>query len=360
MSRMPQPSGKSPLSSEIVDGIVVHERARHMPSLPAGPFARPDSGGILSVAGNPAEGHLSDDGGATWRELPLLPAESQMAACHTGALLKTVAGTVVLGFLNLREKNWTWDDDLKDAPGARLPTYAMRSVDGGETWQDLQKLHDEWTGATRDMIQTRDGRIVFTSMKMRHNPGRHTVLCYCSDDDGATWGPSNVIDLGGNGHHDGATEGTIVELRDGRLLQYIRTNWGQFWRAVSADGGRNWHPYGPSGIEASSAPGMLERLASGRIVLLWNRPYPEGENTHPLRGGDGIWSATPASNFREELSISFSEDECDSWSPPIVVARNEGSEVSYPYVFEPEPGVLWITAHRWGLRMCVDEADFVG
>jgi len=283
-----------------------------------------------------------------------------MAASHTGALLKTAAGAVVLAFSNLGEKNWTWDDDLKDAPGARLPTYAMRSVDGKRTWQDLQKLHDEWTGATRDMIQTHDGRIVFTSMRMRHNPGRHTVLCYGSDDDGATWEPSNVIDLGGNGHHDGATEGTIVELRDGRLLQYIRTNWGQFWRAVSTDGGRSWHPYGPSGIEASSAPGMLKRLESGRIVLLWNRPYPEGENTHPLRGGDGIWSATPASNFREELSISFSEDECDSWSPPTIIARNEGSEVSYPYAFEPEPGALWITAHRWGLRMCLHEADFVG
>jgi len=281
-----------------------------------------------------------------------------MAAAPTGALLSTATGTVVLGFANVGEKQWTWQDELRDAPGACLPTCAMRSLDGGETWGGLQTLHEEWTGATRDIIQTRDGVVVFASMKMRHDPGRHTVLTYCSEDDGATWRASNVTDLGGNGHHDGATEGTLVELRDGRLLQYARTNWGQFWRLESSDGGRNWHPYGPSGVEASSAPGILKRLASGRIVLLWNRPRPESESSYPLRGGDGIWSATPASNFREELSISFSEDECGSWSPPVVVARNPGGEASYPYVFEPEPGLLWVTAHRWGLRLRLREEDF--
>ena len=106
------------------------------------------------------------------------------------------------------------------------------------------------------------------------------------------------------------TEGTIVQLADGRLLQYVRTNWGQLWRALSTDGGRHWHPYGPSGIPASSTPALLKRLLSGRIVLLWNRPFPEGQDRGPLRGGDGIWSATPASNFRQELSMSFSEDIC--------------------------------------------------
>ena len=355
---MTQTTCKSQLTGQS-DGIAVHGRAEYMPSLPAGPFVRLDNGTILSVAGSPAQGHVSDDEGVTWRALPLFPADSQMASAPTGALLETAGGTVIVAFANLGEKNWTWRDDLKDAPGARLPTYVMRSVDGGETWQDLQKLHDDWTGATRDIIQTRDGSVVFASMKMRHTPGRHTVLTYRSEDDGTSWEASNVIDLGGNGHHDGATEGTIVELRDGRLLQYIRTNWGQFWRAISADDGRSWHPYGPSGIEASSAPGILGRLSSGRIVLLWNRPHPEGENEYPLRGGDGIWSATPASNFREELSISFSEDECESWSRPVVVARNSGSECSYPYVFEARPGLLWITAHRWDLKLRLYEEDFV-
>ncbi|NOZ21635.1 MAG: exo-alpha-sialidase [Planctomycetes bacterium] len=358
MAKMPKSAEKSELGGEVVDGLAIHRSAEHMPSLPAGPFARLNSGRILSIAGNPAQAYISNDEGATWNERPLCPAGSNISAPPTGALLCTDTGTAIVAFSNLKEKNWTWSDELKDAPGARLPTCAMRSTDEGETWQDVQKLHDDWTGATRDIIQTRGGAVVFASMKMRHHPGRHTVLTYRSEDDGVTWAPSNVIDLGGNGHHDGATEGTLVELKDGRLLQYIRTNWGQFWRAESADGGRTWHPFGPSGIEASSAPGILERLASGRIVLLWNRPYPEGEADYPLRGGDGVWSATPARNFREELSMSFSEDECETWSPPVVVARKKG-ECSYPYVFEAEPGILWITAHRWDAKLRLREADFV-
>jgi len=359
MARMPKSTGSLELGSTVVNGVSVHRRAEHMPDLPAGPFVRTDNGSILSVAGSPAQAHMSEDEGATWQSRSLFAGDSAMSSAPTGALLKATTGTIVAAFANLGERHWTWQDELRDAPGARLPTYAMRSLDGGKTWQDLQKLHDAWTGATRDILQTRAGAIIFSSMKMHHDPGRHAVLTYRSEDDGASWQGSNVIDLGGNGHHGGVTESTLVELSDGRLLQYLRTNWGEFWQAISIDGGHYWHPYGPAGIPASSAPGMLKRLASGRLVLLWNRLYPEGADEYSLRGGDGIWSATPVSNFREELSISFSEDECESWSTPVVVARNPGSECSYPYVFEAGPGILWITAHRWNVKLRLREEDFV-
>jgi hypothetical protein len=36
------------------------------------------------------------------------------------------------------------------------------------------------------------------------------VVTYSSDDDGVTWTPSNIIDLGGCGNHAGAVEATIV------------------------------------------------------------------------------------------------------------------------------------------------------
>ena len=359
MMRIPDPIEKSVLSKQTSEGIWIHEKAEDMPSLKVGPVVRLEAGHLLTVSGRPGGVYVSEDGGETWTERSPFGPGSDFSPSPTGALIRTAEGVVILAFGNLNERHWTWDDGLKDAPGARLPTYAVRSPDGGRTWEDPQKLHDEWTGANRDILQTRDGRVVFTCMKMRHHPGRHSVLTYATDDGGETWQASNIIDLGGNGHHDGAMEGTIVELEDGCLLQYIRTNWGQFWLACSEDGGRSWHPYGPSGVDASSAPGKLKRLASGRIVLVWNRLYPEGRDSFPLSGGDGIWSATPASNHREELSISFSEDACETWSPPVVIARCPG-RVSYPYIFEADPGVLWITAHQGEkLRMRVREEDFL-
>jgi hypothetical protein len=366
-SRIPPINKESVLNHQTSEGILIHEKADDMPHLPVGPFTGSPGGKTIwgfecdsELRGEEGPLRISSDGGTTWESPGTFLPDSGLDSAPTGAFTCTERGTLVAAFSNKAGRaNWDWDPELKDSPGARLPTCVVRSLDDGETWQDVQTLHEEWTGANRDIIQTSDGRLVFTSMKLRHQPGRHTCLTYFSDDDGKTWQPSNVIDLGGNGHHDGVTEATLVELEDGRLLKYMRTNWGQFWRALSEDGGEHWHPYGPSGVDASSAPGMLKRLASGRIALLWNRWCAEGEDDVELRGGDGMWSATPASNYREELSISFSEDECRSWSPPVVIARNEGSEVSYPVTYEAEPGILWITAHRWRLRMRIREADFL-
>ena len=219
-------------------------------------------------------------------------------------------------------------------------------------------MHDDWTGAVRDMIQTKDGRVIFTAMKMRHDPGRHSVLTYWSDDDGKSWKASNLIDLGGRGHHGGVTEPTLTELKDGSVWLLIRTNWGQFWSGYSHDGGRFWRVIQPSGIPASSAPGLLKRTASGRLLLLWNRPLPEGKDKWPLSGGDGLWSDAPVSNHREELSLAFSDDEGKSWTKPVVIARQSGKWIAYPYAFEYRPGEFWITTMQGGLRIRLREKDF--
>ena len=355
---IPLATTRSDLTKTTENGTLIHDLVEDMPGLMLGPFARLPSGEVLGIDGNAAQ--VSADGGLSWDSHNLFGPDLDIDVSSERAVIVTRSGTAILALINRAERKWTWDDDLRDAPGAVLPTYVVRSLDSGRTWQDPQKLHDEWTGAIRDIIETRDGRIVFTTMKFLHDPGRHSVLTYSSDDDGATWEASNVIDLGGNGHHGGVTEATIVELRDGRTMKYLRTNWGQFWVAYSADGGRHWHPMGPSGVDASSAPGFLKRLASGRIMLLWNRLYPEGESTYPLSGGDCLWSATPVSNHRGELSVAFSEDECETWSMPIVIARNPDAWLSYPYAFEVEPGVLWVTTMQGGLRGMVREEDFLG
>ena len=82
---------------------------------------------------------------------------------------------------------------------------------------DLQKLHDDWTGANRDIIETRNGALVASSMMMRHEPGHHTIVTYTSKTNGFSWVRSNVIDLGGVGHHAGVTEATIEQLDDVRV-----------------------------------------------------------------------------------------------------------------------------------------------
>src|SRR5690606_31030882 len=143
------------------------------------------------------------------------------------------------------------------------------------------------------------------------------------------------------------TEATIEQLEDGRIWMLMRTNWGVFWEAYSENEGLTWKKFKPTQIDASSAPGLLTRLQSGRLLLVWNRKYPEGKSEYPLSGGDGISSEVAHSNHRQELSIMFSDNDGKSWNDPIVIAKatdnSKTKNVSYPRVFEANPGEIWIT-----------------
>ncbi|WP_166831104.1 sialidase family protein [Thalassoroseus pseudoceratinae] len=345
------------------EGLWLAPGVAPLPTDKLGPFVRTSDGRILAI--DAAASYVSHDEGKTWSEpRPLFPDGDDIKVSNERAVFRTSNGTIIAAFMNLNERHWTWNDDLTDAPGARLPTYVMRSQDDGKTWQDIQKMHEDWSGAVRDMIQTKSGRVIFTAMKMQHDPGRHAVLTYSSDDDGKTWKASNLIDLGGSGHHGGVTEPTLTELPDGRLWMLIRTNWGEFWSAYSHDGGRFWRVIKPSGIPSSSAPGLLKRLQSGRLLLVWNRPFPDGKTEWPKSGGDNRWSETPVSNHREELSVAFSDDHGKTWTEPSVIAHRHNTPrgrkwVAYPYVFESSPGQLWVTTMQGGLRVQIREKDFL-
>ena len=341
------------------NGLWIHNKTTELEGMKLGPFVKLTDEGILTVEENTC--FVSYDQGQLWEQYPIFSEPDTYQIRPERALLQTKNGAIILAFMNeLESANWNWQEDISDSPGAILPTYAVRSLDGGKTWEPPQKLHDDWTGAIRDMIETRDGSVVFTTMMMRHNPGRHTVVTYTSKDNGKSWIRSNIIDKGGIGHHAGVTEATLEQLKDGRLWLLMRTNWKTFWEAYSDDEGLNWKGIKPTSINASSAPGLLKRLKSGRLVLVWNRYFPEGKKEYPLRGGDNQWSEVPVSNHRDELSIMFSNDDGKSWSQPVVIARKgKQGQVSYPYVFEAEPGVLWITSWFGELRIKLYEKDFI-
>ena len=344
----------------ISDKYWVPDRVEEIKSIKPGLFIRLADNSLLTITGN--QTYLSKDEGNTWSPFSLI-ADTAKFDISAGSLIRTSHNVIILSFVNLKEKaNWNWRKDIHDSPGCILPTYAVRSIDGGKTWQDLQKLHDDWTGANRDMIETSDGSIVFTSMIMRHNPGHHTVLTYTSKDEGKTWAASNIIDLGGTGNHSGVMESTLAQLKDGRLWMLLRTNWGNFWQTFSDDDGLTWKEIGPTDIDASSSPGLLRRLQSGRLVLVWNRLFPEGKKEYPLRGGDGNLAEVPASWQREELSVMFSDDDGKTWSKPTVIARvtKKDTQLSYPSIFEAKPGKLWITTRFQGdLTIKLFEKDFL-
>lgn len=328
-----------------------HPHTQKLPHQHLGPFLKLSNGSLL--APDAKQVLISKDAGKSWDSKPLFQNPEKFQASNERAILKTRKGTVILAYMNLAERKFNWDDKKGGPqPDCYLPVYISRSTDEGQTWLAPQILQDHsWCGAVRSIIQTKSGRIVVVVSKSVANPGRHVMVTYYSDDEGATWNHSNMIDLGGSGDHDGAMEGTIVELKDGRIYALIRTKFGRFWEAFSTDEGASWRTIKPSQIPASSSPAILQRLKSGRIVMLWNR----------------FRDPKHKKGRREELSIAFSDDECNTWSDPIVIARDltppgqkHENRVSYPYVTEVKPGELWITTMQGPVRLSLKEADFLG
>lgn len=306
-----------------------------------GPFIQNGDGSLLCVEGKKLR--TSNDGGKTWTDMgdTIATGINMETGGHVGQLLRAKSGTLVIVYLNFDGYTFEWDDAKNEPlPTCKLELWTVRSTDGGKTWIDNQRLIGGYNADFMGFIQTSKGRLVATVEHLDPEVKRWVVSSLVSDDDGKTWRRGNWIDLGGRGHHDGAVEPMVVELKDGRLMMLIRTNLDQFWRAYSDDG-LYWRTIEPSGIDASSSPGWLARLQSGRLVLVWNRLNSERKGEWKKSVNPSA-SETPASWHREELTIAFSEDDGKSWSKPTVVAHLDGGQLAYPYAIERAAGEIWV------------------
>jgi len=347
----------------------VHPQCTPLECTKNGPFVQLQDATLIAFNQNVLV--HSTDGGKTWAEQSQ-PVDSGIQfdrVGHVAQLLRTKSGTLIVLYLDFDHYNFSWNAErVAPNPDCRLELWSIRSRDGGKTWEDQQQLLDGYNADFMGLIQTSQGDVVATVEHLDPKEARWMACSFHSGDEGHTWKRSNWIDLGGRGHHDGAIEPSVAELNDGRLLMLIRTSLDQFWKAYSSDGGRSWREIGPSGLDASSAPGWLRRLNSGRLAFVWNRLKAEGQTTVPRSPAGNSYAAVDSPSHREELSIAFSEDDGQSWTTPVVIAREPGGQLSYPYLHEREPGVLWVfTRYTWypdrkpapSLAIELHEEDFV-
>lgn len=345
----------------------VHPKCKSLDISRNGPFVQLDDGTLWVVDKNVLK--ASNDAGKTWKAISG-EIDSGMNIGHighVGQFIRTKAGTIVIVFLDFDGYKFAWDNaKRKPKPECKLEMWAIRSTDGGKTWTDKQRLLPGYNADFMGLLQTRAGHIVVTVEHLVPELGRWVCCSFRSKDEGKTWKQSNLIDLGGSGHHDGAVEPTACELSDGRLLMMIRTGFGQFWRAYSTDGGEYWRTIEPSGVDASSAPGWILRLADGKLAFVWNRSKAEGakEVTQKWAGQSFEY---PAPGYRQELSLAFSTDDGKTWGKPVVLAREPGGQLAYPYLLERSPGKLWVfTRYTWlpkrkpapPLKVEIDVKDF--
>jgi len=278
-----------------------------------------------------------------WKRWPLkLHGAQPVADLALGA---SHDGHLVMAFMDARQNHFRWLKHLGRASrNSRSPIYISRSENDGRTWSEPSLLQEGYSGAVRSMVTLPNGRLVLASQYLLPKEGRYVSLSYVSDDGGLSWQTSNWLDAGGRGHHDGVIEGYLLPLQDSRLWYLLRTNWDCFWYAFSEDDGTTWTET-TLGLSASSSPGALLRLQDGCILLAYN---PVGDNP-PRRAGQ--FSQRSASWYREALVLRMSEDDGKNWSAPVTVAQCQGAWLSYPHLFEPSPGRIWLTTMQSGLRL---------
>lgn len=330
----------------------LHPQADRLPFAHYGPFVTTGDGGVLCFDAHHA--HRSHDEGVTWDSYPLFADQKKYRASIERALIRTRDGTTIAAWINLEEKqhaeDFRWGGPPEEFAQWILPTYVSRSHDDGLTWDDPILLNRPWCGCVHSMIQTRSGRIVLVSQEIIPE-WRHGTVMFVSDDDGATWQRSNVLDNGiGRHDHAGSCEATVIQRPDDSLYLLLRNESGFLTESISTDDDLTWSEQVSTTIPSVTCCAQMNTLADGTVTLLWNPP-PRYD------------PASPAA--RDELALALSHDGGVTWETQGIVAADytrvrelpEHIRASYPYLYERRPGELWITTMYGDVRMKLDPAN---
>ncbi len=260
--------------------------------------------------GNSAHDHASadiaarysSDKGATWTDKDEIIVKN-----HGGmnvmsvSLLRLQSGEIALFYL------------LKNSTSDCRPVM-RRSFDEGKTWSEPAHCITDEIGyyvLNNDrVIQLRDGRLLFAVSRHGFDANDKfdnmgVVMTYSSDDNGKTWqrGKSTLSIVSPSGKKYAAQEPGVVELKDGRLLLWIRTNAGCQFMSHSSDRGETWSVPQPSWLRAPCSPASIKRLPTGDLLVIWNN--------HEMRFDlkrKGGWNGR-----RTPLSAAISRDDGITW-----------------------------------------------
>ncbi|NLF22294.1 MAG: exo-alpha-sialidase [Lentisphaerae bacterium] len=327
---------------------------------------------------SPAElvSRISADGGRSWSEPSLFFApEPGWVNAMSASLLRLADGRIAALFL------------VKLQHDLCVP-YWTTSADEGVTWTPPRRLvdgHGYYVINNDRLVQLSDGRLLAPYAYSPHVAGCAQPLsgCLISDDGGESWrhGRQEIQVEPGHYHlphrivadatpplrifrqgHVCTQEPGVVELADGRVMMWARSNGGCAYAALSEDRGDHWSPYEClCPIPMANGPATIKRLpGTRRLVMLHN-------DRSDVPFGD------PTFSWRTPLAVSTSDDEGRSWRPhaPLIADTSHnycyaslcffgGKALVSTYesldVPQPEGGVLRRNLHS--LRLVVVENDW--
>jgi hypothetical protein len=221
------------------------------------------------------------------------------------------------------------------------------SSDEGRSWSDpvLCVPAPGYFVVNNDrVIQLESGRLVAPAAYHR---ARHTgeamswsafdrrgiAIFFLSDDAGASWRESKDWWAFPGRCASGLQEPGVIELRDGRLFSFCRTDAGCQYEMYSEDGGDTWSAPRPSRFRSPCSPLSIKRVPrSGDLLAVWNDQADQGEAassaSHPLS-----WGRTP-------LAAALSADDGKTWSSPRLLEDDPDRGFCYVAIHFTDDAVL--------------------
>jgi Neuraminidase (sialidase) len=235
--------------------------------------------------GRLAEIH-SDDRGRTW-SAPRLAVDNRGAVnVMSVSLLRLASGRLAL-FYSVKHTAWT---------DCRI--YFRLSSDEGATWSEPKQVGQappSWFVLNNDrVVQTSSGRLVVpiaqhrivgTADVISSWDHRAITFWYLSDDEGAHWREAKTWWALPAVTNSGLQEPGVVELTDGTLFSWSRTDQGEQWSFRSRDGGETWTAPQPTELKSPESPTSIKRLPnSSTLLAIFNDhsgrfPCPAGKDS---------------------------------------------------------------------------------
>jgi predicted neuraminidase len=212
---------------------------------------------------------VSHDQGRTWDPRFTLQENIGGRNVMCPSLLRLKSGKILLFFLQ------------KNSNDECFPLLRV-STDGAKTFSPprpvpmaLNPAYIAYMGFNNDrVIQLASGRILVPMFAEKAGASPRNVEClsrvYYSDDDGDSWKPSEtIVDV--KESRIGAQEPGVVELKDGRVMMWLRTSTGKIHACYSADSGKTWGDTEPLGVTAPISPASIKRIpTTGDLLMVWN------------------------------------------------------------------------------------------
>ncbi len=253
---------------------------------------------------------ISTDQGRNWGEHRVLQPNRWKQNVKHPNLIRLSEQEILFSYVG-------WDDENQ------RNVFLRRSTDNGKTWSEQQQISEPgWYCCNADhALRLSTGRILIPA----HGPyakqyvggtsykggDLHSFVFY-SDDGFRTWKRSaNSMTAPGRGCHEPA----IVELKEGRLLCFLRNTNQRLYQSFSDDGGAHWSRPEPTKLPSPESPAIVKRIPStGDLLLLWNNV------------------ASPTNWPRTPLSAAISQDDGKTWGHFKDIDARPAFDAAYPSI----------------------------